>query len=211
MSHASKRGPAKGLPLWRYLQPLVDFYNLHLDNSESDKEKIQGFLRRHTPDPRWPKPEWYRSVGFKNFTILWRDIKALVDAYIAGRVQGLHLAKLEHYLKQHRPLLLLKHRESGSLQGFKEDPFQAIDFTQWELVWGEGIVDTSESAAPYQLDIGPLIAKLVFGVYRVYKHHMRVIRCQRRGCKNIYIPKPGAPTTGKAPKYCPSCRSKRKT
>jgi hypothetical protein len=208
-----KPSPARNLPLWSYLQPLVNFYNLHLDGfNEADKkgEKVDEYLKKYVPPDAQPNSEWFHTNGFKNFVILWRDIRILLDAYIEQKVQGQHLAKLGNYLKRHRPLLVLKHRKDGSLRGFYENLEEVIDLTQWEPSWGEGIIDTAESAADYDLLIGPLIAKLIFGVYRIYKHQVRVIRCQRRRCRNIFIPKPRAPSTGKAPKYCPRCRSKRK-
>lgn len=225
-----KRGSAKGLALWEYLQPLVEFYNLHLDGSEADKEKVEYYLRKHAPHifriSKADKPgfwgrlsqfqktegiDWFESGYFSKFCKYRDYICTLLDLYIDGSFHVHNLLDLQHLLNDFQPLISLRSRADGSLHPVKSKSLspKTLDLQRFEVVWGETL-EAGNVSRSFRLDIGPLLARIVLGLYWTISKGVRVIRCARRGCHNIYIPKPGAPTTGKAPKYCPACRSKRK-
>jgi hypothetical protein len=232
----AKRSPAKALKFWESLQPLIALYNLHLASppTDEDKEKIKEYLRRYAPHiflyqkgsdlvikygtvpgtlPEFQRLEgrdWFSTEYFVDFCQFCRTLCWLLGLYADQKFTGKRLEHLQELLLQFRPTFMLRHRatrELYSIAAFWDAP---LDTQRYEILWGGGIVETGEVLSKYKIDVGDLLAQLTFSLYRIIANSVRVVRCQRKKCSNIFAPKPRAPRMGKAPKYCPSCRSKRK-
>lgn len=223
----SKRSPARGEALWEYLQPLVEFYNLKLDGSENDKEKVKNYLRKHAQQvfserAKHRTLQWMEGESFQQLRIFWDDMRYLLDSYIDNTLRGCDLVHLKRWLDIFPPTFGFRNRtgeKEKEIAFWGEMWSEHIDPRQWEIVFGDGFFVASH---PYRLgptaDLDNWIERifdywkfrLAKGMYQVIQKNVRVIRCAR--CKNIYIPKPRAPTRGeKVPKYCRTCRSKRKS
>lgn len=234
---------------WVYFQPLVDFYNLHLESDplkaeilEEDKHKARKYLGKYAPDifaegatpsriegsessyksygtlEHYMKTEgkdWFDSIDFKNWLSFWREMRRLLDDYIAGRIGGPQLQKLATHLRDFQPSLLLEERVKSKQHGRKlrlwQPSEQAINLRQWRPTIEAEITGTERLRERYKLDIGPVIARIVFGFYTLLRVLAPVKRCTYTRCQNIFIPHPQAPTGAKAQKYCPLCKKKRKT
>ena len=203
---------------------------------DADREKIVDYLRQHAPhvfskasaqmfvmDKKAGKTlcygtlenfrqsegrDWFISEYAAGLCWFFYRLCSLLDVYIDGKFTGKHLHILEAILREFQPTFMLRERNSGRLF---EVPWNApIDVKRFEIMWGGGVVSTEGILDKYRLDIGDLLARLAFSLYRIIAEGIRVLRCQRRVCKNVFIPKPRAPTGAKSPKYCPRCRSRRK-
>jgi hypothetical protein len=204
---------------------------------DADREKLRNYLRRHARHIFLKAPakmlvmdrgagktlgygtlenflasegrDWFSSEYAIELCQFWYRLCFLLDLYIDGKFTGKYLHFLQALLNEFKPAFMLRDRDSGELRRVGwTDP---IDVKRFELVWGGGIVETGEVLSKYKIDVGDLLARLTFSLYRIIADGVRVLRCQRRRCSNIFIPKPRAPSTGKVPKFCLSCRSKRKT
>jgi hypothetical protein len=233
----AKRSPARALKFWESLQPLIELYNLHLASppTDEDKEKMKEYLRRYAPHiflyqkgsdlvtkygtvpgtlPEFQRLEgrdWFSTEYFVDFCQFCRTLCWLLGLYADQKFTGARLVDLQELLLQFKPTFMLRHRatrELYSIAAFWDAP---LDTQRYEILWGGGIVETGEVLSKYKIDVGDLLARRTFSLYRIIADGVRVLRCQRRRCSNIFIPKPRAPSTGKVPKFCPSCRSKRKT
>lgn len=241
-----RRGPARGMALWQYLQPLMEFVNIPLafrfkpdePLSESDKELLRDYLGRYAPhlflkDAEYVRMEaqenpekfriwgsvwhfqksagidWFDSDEAKNFCALQTDLRNILELYADDDLtEGFLKARLESQLRRFPLCLALENRATGELRPLEPRP-KRVDLQSSKLTLSP---DTQEICGDYYgLDLGELILRLVRGVFLILSNNLRVIACARRKCNNLFIPKPGAPTRGKVPKYCPSCRSKRKT
>jgi hypothetical protein len=232
----AKISPAKALKFWESLQPLIALYNLHLASppTDKDKEKIKEYLRRYAPHiflyqkgsdlvikygtvpgtlPEFQRLEgrdWFSTEYFVDFCQFCRTLCWLLGLYADQKFTGARLVDLQELLLQFRPTFMLRHRatrELYSIAAFWDAP---LDTQRYELLWGGGIVETGEIRGKYKLDVSNLLAQLTFSFYRIVADGVRVVRCQRKKCPNIFVPRPRAPTKGKLPRYCPRCRSKRK-
>jgi hypothetical protein len=207
--------------------------------NDADREKMRNYLRRHARHIFLKAPakmldmdresrktlgygtlenflasegrDWFSSEYAIELCQFWYRLCFLLDLYIDGEFTGKYLHILQALLNEFKPAFMLRDRatrELYSIAAFWDAP---LDTQRYEILWGGGIVETGEVLSKYRLDVGDLLAQLTFSLYRIIADDVRVVRCQRKKCSNIFAPKPRAPRMGKAPKYCPSCRSKRKT
>jgi hypothetical protein len=220
------RTPRKGKldkQTFQYLQPLIEFYNLHLASNpfagevvEEDKHKMRRYLERYVPDVVAGAEDWFESDPFTNWVIFWKDMRLLVDEYIAGEIGARELVSLQAYMQLLTPTLILASRARSKSFGREVHTFSEwqrwgkIDLRIWQPEIGVDLVETWRVTEKYGLEVGRVYVWIVFGFYKLLQTRAPVKRCAYATCENIFVPHPQAPSGSKAQKYCPKCKKKRK-
>jgi len=153
--------------------------------------------------------DWFDSEYFHKLVDLRGLLCELLDLYITKRLKGQHLTALQGLLRGFSPTFAIRDRKTDEIADIARFWDKPLDPANIEIIWG-GLIETGGAIERYKLDIGELLAQLVFGLYKIIQMGLPVLRCKNRGCQNIFVPRPGAPSGPKSPKYCPQCRYKRK-
>jgi hypothetical protein len=207
---------------WEYLQPLIEFYNLHLVSNpygkivKEDKHKMQKYLEKYAPDVVAKAEDWFESDPFTNWVIFWKDMRRLMDGYMAGEIGAWALVSLQAYMQLLTPTLILASRARSKSSGREVHTFsewrqwKKIDLRVWQPEIGVDVVETGRVMKQYGLEVGRVYVWIVFGFYKLLQTRALVKRCAYATCENIFVPHPQAPSGSKAQKYCPKCKKKRK-